>query len=117
MSDDKPTEVESIEEGQQVLTSDHYADLIASGEEVTRDDLTPEDQKAFDEATKQVREIVRVMKKKLKTQSKSQLIAMIVEQASRVQQLQSLCQALYEDNQRLLGIPTKAEKESNEETA
>ena len=56
------------------------------------------------------REAARVLKKKLKLHSKSNLIHIILEQTSRLQEMQQAARQLFEENKRLKGIKNETIK-------
>lgn len=57
----------------------------------------------LEEEVAKAREIARQIKKRLKVHSKSELIHIIIDQASRVQELQQACKQLLAENKKLKG--------------
>jgi len=62
-----------------------------------------ESKEEYKKALAQAKEIYRVLKKSLKTKSKSQLIQLIAKYASDLQEVQELNKFLYEENLELKG--------------
>lgn len=70
-------------------------------EAVESNENTQESQTSKDQVA-QAQEAVRKLKKRLKTQSKSELIYIIIQQASRAQEYQEMCQKMHNDMKKLI---------------
>ena len=75
---------------------------------------TNEEQQVNEAALKEANEAVRKLKKRLKTQSKSELIYIIIQQASRAQEYQTMCQKMHHDIKKLIEENEKLRNNSDD---